>query len=308
MTDKNGESQSLRKHTRRDILRLLAGAPALSLAAGSMTRQAATITPASAGVRQIIVVCKTHFDLGYSHRVKDLLAYYRTTMIDRALEVMEQAKELPPQQRFVWTSPGWVMQKVLEDWDGQTAERRQKLDAAMKSRQFVTHAMPFSIEAELVEPEEFARGYMFADAVSRQYGLPLAEGAKTTDVPSQSPSLATGLAHGGVKFMHIGCNWPSGYVHNMPPLFWWEGPDGSRVLTMYSTIYGTSTAFWPWGGKDDPYIGHNLLPPPNWPYKTWVAIIVTGDNSGPPGADGVKSIFAEAAEKLPDVDVRMGTM
>jgi len=101
MTDKNGESQSLRKHTRRDVLRLLAGAPALSLAAGSMTRQDATIAPASTGVRQIIVVCKTHFDLGYSHRVKDLLAYYRTTMIDRALEVMEQAKELPPQQRFV---------------------------------------------------------------------------------------------------------------------------------------------------------------------------------------------------------------
>ena len=308
MTDKNGEKQPLRKHTRRDVLRLLAGAPGLSLTVRSELGEDTTTRSDSSGVKRIIVVCKTHFDLGYSHRVKDLLAYYRTTMIDRALEVMEQARELPPQQRFVWTSPGWVMQKVLEDWDGQTAERRQKLDAAMRSRQFVTHAMPFSIEAELVEPEEFARGYMFADAVSRRYGLPLAAGAKTTDVPSQSPSLATGLAHGGVKFMHIGCNWPSGYVHTMPPLFWWEGPDGSRVLTMYSTIYGTSTAFWPWGGKDDPYIGHNLLPPPNWPYKTWVAIIVTGDNSGPPGADGVKSIFAEAAERLPGVDVRMGTM
>jgi hypothetical protein len=38
--------------------------------------------------------------------------------------------------------------------------------------------------------------------------------------------------------MHIGCKWPSGYVHDLPPLFWWEGLDGSRVLTMYSTIYG----------------------------------------------------------------------
>ena len=28
-----------------------------------------------------------------------------------------------------------------------------------------------------------------------------------------------------------------GTVH-LPPLFWWEGLDGSRVLTMYSTIYG----------------------------------------------------------------------
>ncbi|MHB8970562.1 MAG: hypothetical protein ACYC3X_08115 [Pirellulaceae bacterium] len=56
-----------------------------------------------------------------------------------------------------------------------------------------------------------------------------------TDVPSHDRVLATVLAQGGVKFMHIGCNWPSGYV-KYPPLFWWEGPDGSRVLTMYSCV------------------------------------------------------------------------
>ena len=257
---------------------------------------------------QIIVVCKTHFDIGYTHRVKDLMGYYRTTMIDRALDIMDASKDLPPEQQFVWTSPGWVMEKVLEDWPGQTPERRLRIETAFRSGKFVTHALPFSIEAELLEPEQFARGYVFADTVSRHYGLPLARSAKTTDVPSQSRALATGLAHGGVKFMHIGCNWPSGYVHDLPPLFWWEGPDGSRVLTMYSSIYGTSTAFWPWGGKTDRNIGHNLLPPPDWPYKTWVAIIVTGDNSGPPKADGVKAIFAEAAEKLPAAKVRMGTM
>jgi hypothetical protein len=206
-------------------------------------------------------------------------------MIDRALGIMDASKDLPPAQQFVWTSPGWVMEKVLEDWPGPLPERRQRIETAFKSGKFVTHALPFSIEAELLEPEQFARGYVFADTISRRYGLPLARGAKTTDVPSQSPSLATGLARGGVKFMHIGCNWPSGYVHDLPPIFWWEGPDGSRLLTMYSSIYGTSTAFWAWGGKADRNVGHNLLPPPDWPYKTWVAIIVTGDNSGPPQAE-----------------------
>jgi len=277
------------------------------IAALMMTSHGQTAAPA-VQTEQIIVVCKTHFDIGYTHRVKDLMEYYRTTMIDRALDLMDKSMSLPSEQQFVWTSPGWVMEKVLEDWPGQTPERRQRLDAAMKSGKFVTHALPFSIAAELLEPEEFARGYQFADTVSRRYGLPLARGAKTTDVPSQGRALATGLAQGGVKFMHIGCNWPSGYVHDLPPLFWWEGPDGSRVLTMYSSIYGTCTAFWPWGGLDDPWIGHNLLPPPNWPYKTWIAIIVTGDNSGPPNADGVESIFAEVAAKLPGVKIRMGTM
>ena len=259
-------------------------------------------------VKEVIVICKTHFDIGYTHRVKDLMPYYRTTMIDRALGVMDASKDLPPEQQFVWTSPGWVMAKVLEDWPGQTPERRARIEQAFKSGKFATHALPFSIEAELLEPEEFARGYMFADAVSKRYGLPLARSGKTTDVPSQSPSLATGLARGGVKFMHIGCNWPSGYVHDMPPIFWWEGPDGSRVLTIYSPCYGTSTAFNPWGSPKEPGMGRNLIPPEDWPYRTWAAITVTGDNSGPPNADAVKRVFEEGKRRLPGTHFRMGTM
>ena len=51
----------------------------------------------------------------------------------------------------------------------------------------------------------------------------------------------------------------------MPLLYWWQGPDGSRVLTFYSPDYGTQ-----------------LAPPPDWPYRTWLACLHTGDNHGPP--------------------------
>ena len=273
------------------------------------TKSVVRSSPSAASqINEIIVVCKTHFDIGYSDRVADVLTYYRTTMIDRALDLIDRSKELPPEEQFTWTCPGWVFDKIVEDWPGQTTERRQRLDRAVKAGRLVAHAVPFSLESELMWPEEFARGYTFADRSCRRYGLPLRRGAKTSDVPSQSRALATGLAHGGIRFMHIGCNWPSGYVHDLPPLFWWEGPDGSRVLTMYSTIYGTCTALWPWGGEGDPYIGHKLLPPADWPYKTWPAIIVTSDNSGPPSLEAVRSLFAEALEKLPGVKVRMGTL
>jgi hypothetical protein len=259
-------------------------------------------------VREIIVVCKTHFDIGYTHRVKDLLEYYRTTMIDRALDLMDASATLPAEQQFRWTAPGWVLARVLEDWPGQTPERRQRLDKAMKSGKFVTHALPFTVESEFVEPEAYVRGFDSSSLVCRKYGLPLPEAAKMTDVPSHDRVLATVLSQAGVKFMHIGCNWPSGYV-KYPPLFWWEGPDGSRVLTISSPIYGTSTALNGWFTKSDPGIGMNLLPPPDWPYKTWVAIIVTPDNSGPPSPADIKALFAEAAAKLPPgVKVRMGRM
>ena len=41
------------------------------------------------------MVCKTHFDIGYSDRVEDVLNYYRTTMIDRAVDLIDRSKELP---------------------------------------------------------------------------------------------------------------------------------------------------------------------------------------------------------------------
>ncbi len=260
-------------------------------------------------VKEIIVICKTHFDIGYTHRVKDLMQYYRTDMIDKALDIMDKTRDLPKEQQFAWTAPGWVMAKVLEDWDGQTPERRKRLEDAFKSGRFVSHAAPFTVEAELMFPEDFARFYEPATFVTQKYGLPLPRGAKMTDVPSQGNVLATGLAQGGVKFMHIGCNWPSGDV-KYPPLFWWEGPDGSRVLTLYSPIYGTTVGLtYPmeWGGNDVRN-GRNLIPPANWPYSVWPAIFVTPDNSGPPSASDVKALFEEAAKKMPGVKVRVGRL
>ena len=264
-------------------------------------------------VQEIIVVAKTHFDIGYTHKVDELIPYYRTTMIDKALAVMEDSKDLPPEQQFVWTAPAWVLNKVLEDWDGQTPERKAKLEKAFRSERFVPHALPFSSHTDIMSAEEFARGMQFSTRVTQKYDLPMAFDAKLTDVPSHSRVLATGLARAGVKFLHIGCNWPSGSV-DYPGLFWWEGPDGAKILTMYSSIYSSCTALWPkdWGGNTGEdhkgMIGTNLLPPKGWPHKTWLAIIVTPDNSGPPSADALKPLFDEVAEKMPGTKIRMGRM
>jgi len=270
---------------------------------------------ASSNVQEIIVVCKTHFDIGFTHRIDEVIPYFQTSMIDQALSVMEQSEGLPADQQFVWTAPAWVMSKVLEDWEGQTPERREKLEDAFKSGRFVSHALPFTSHSDIMSAEEFARGIQYSSLVAKKYGLPLPYDAKVTDVPSHSTTLATGLANSGVRFIHIGCNWPSGSV-DYPGLFWWEGPDGSRILTLYSSIYSSCTALWPeaWGGnkgEDHPggeNIGTNLLPPKGWPHKVWLAILVTPDNSGPPKEEALKPLFDEVAEKMPGVKIRMGRM
>src|SRR5688572_24250052 len=116
-------------------------------------------TSINPNVKEVIVIFKTHFDIGYTHRVRDLLQYYRTEMIDKALNIMDSTKLLSKEQQFAWTAPGWVMAKVLEDWDGQTTERRRRLDEAFKSGRFITHAAPFTVHSQIMSPEDAARFY-----------------------------------------------------------------------------------------------------------------------------------------------------
>jgi hypothetical protein len=242
------------------------------------------------GVREIIVVFKTHFDIGYTDMASNVVATYRTRFMDSALEVVDQSRALPSSQQFVWTIPGWPMHKILEDWPGQTPDRQRRIRQALVEGRFVLHALPFTTHTELLEPEDLVRGLSYSSGISSELGLPPARDAKMTDVPEHAAMLATLLHHSGVVFMHIGCNAMSGSPQ-VPPLYWWEGPDGSRVLTMYSPDYGTG-----------------LFPPPEWPHRTWLALLHTGDNHGPPRPEEVKQVIDEVAKRRPGIKVRIGRL
>ncbi len=243
-------------------------------------------------VEEVIVVFKTHFDIGFTDLAKNVVQRYRTTMIDHALDVVEASKSLPADQRFVWTVPGWPMTKILEDWDGQTAERKQKVWDAFKAGRFVVHALPYTLHTESTELEDLVRGMGYSSKLCREIGKELPHAAKMTDVPSHSCVLPTLLKHAGVDFLHLGCN-PASQSPQVPLMYWWEGPDGSRLLTMYV-------------GQD---YGTGLIPPEDWPHKTWLAMIMTGDNHGPPSPEAVKSLLGKAQRELPsDVKVRFGTL
>jgi hypothetical protein len=260
------------------------------LAAG-LSWCAFTAPPALAAVGEVIVVFKTHFDIGYTDMASNVVQRYRTTMIDDALKVVDQNHDLPSEQQFVWTLPGWPLVKILEDWPGQTPERQRRVREAFKQGRFVTHALPFTTHTELLELEDLVRGLGYASRLSREAGLPLPRDAKMTDVPCHSWILPTLLRHAGVDFLHLGCNAASSSPR-VPVLFWWEGPDGSRLLTMYTAeSYGTG-----------------LVPPADWPYRTWLALIHTGDNHGPPRPEEVKKLLDEAKVKLPGVKVRIGRL
>lgn len=241
-------------------------------------------------LEEIIIVYKSHFDIGYTHLASEAVRDYQTSMIDKALIVVDKNKNLPPEQQFVWTIPGWPMKKILEDWEGQNPERKNRIREAFKNGRFEAHALPFTMQTELMEPEALVRSLGFASKLARDAGRSLPTGAKMTDVPGHSKILPTLLKNAGVHFLHLGCNGAS-TAPQVPDLFWWEGPDGSKLLTMYSGGYGTG-----------------LFPPENWNHKVWLAMLMRGDNQGPPEPDEVKSAIEQIHNALPNVKVRIGTL
>jgi hypothetical protein len=160
----------------------------------------AAAIPALGAVSEVVVVFKTHFDIGYTDMASNVVQRYRTTMIDDALKVVDQNRDLPPEQQFVWTLPGWPLAKISEDWPGQTPERQRRVREAFKQGRFVPHALPFTTHTELLELEDLVRG---------------------------------------------------------------------------------------------------LVPPADWPYKTWLALIHTGDNHDPPRPEEVNKLLDDAKVKLP---------
>ena len=154
-------------------------------------------------LEEVIVVFKTHFDIGYTDFAESVVRKYGSSMIEGALYNLEVSKTLPPEERFVWTLPAWPMQQIL---NRSSTATRARAEAALIDGNFAIHAMPITFETEASDLENLARCFQFSTDISKKYGLELPRDAKMTDVPSHSWFLPTLLKNAGVDFLHLGCN------------------------------------------------------------------------------------------------------
>jgi len=234
---------------------------------------------------KIILVFKTHFDIGFTDYARNVIAQYQTKMLPDAIRACQQTSDMG-KLKYVWTMPSWPMSVMR----GSEAHRRE-LDDLVRKGQIAWHALPYTSHFDFSGLEDFIHGFQYAVKLSETYHQPLPISAKMTDVPGHGRALPTLLAAAGIRFLHLGCNAFSS-PPDVPPLFFWEGMDGSRVLTMYSA-----------GGY-----GSQLLPPEDWPFPVWMALMHTHDNSGPQSADKIHAIVEDVRKLCPDAEIVCGTM
>lgn len=241
-----------------------------------------------AAVTDIWVVFKTHCDLGYTMSASEVLKQYRVDMMDNAIKLIEQERNKKSTERFKWSIAGWPMWGNILG-EKQSPERKEKIEQALKEGYMNVHAFPATMHTDVFESEDYVRSLGFSSKVARKYGLKLPISAKMTDVPAHSWFLPTLLYHAGIKFLQIGCNY-SNRGPLLPELFWWEGPDGSRILCNYTTEYGSK-----------------IEPPADWPSKNYLAISMTHDNEGPPSPELVEQV-RKAAGKIKGAKLHIGTL
>jgi alpha-mannosidase len=240
-------------------------------------------------LKKVVVVFKTHFDLGFTALPDEVMSLYTGPMFAAMRETIHATEGEPDNLRYTWTLPAWPLAQLLHD-PGLPAATREGARTLVEQGRLVWHAWPFTTHTAFCGLEDLVRGLHVARGLSDEFGRsPCA--AKQTDVPGHTWIFPSLLVRAGVRFLHLGCNAGSHAPH-VPRLFWWEGPDGSRLLTFYSVGgYGTSP-----------------LPPDDWPHDTWLALQHTVDNHGPHTPEDLKRIREEIEEKAPGAEILFGEL
>ena len=238
-------------------------------------------------VKKIILVFKTHFDIGFTDLAENVIHGYGTDMLRQVIETCNATKNLG-KLRYVWTMPAWPLWYICRNCD---PGLKPELDRLIREGQIVWHGLPFTSHTDFAAPDEYAEVFRYARELAEHYQKPMPLSAKMTDVPGHGRMLPEMLTQAGIRFLHLGCN-EFATPPQVPGLFFWQGSGGGRVLTMYSK-----------GGY-----GTGLLPPEGWPYPVWMALMHTHDNCGPQSAELILKMVEKARKSYPDAEIVCGSM
>ncbi|MBR1812074.1 MAG: DUF5054 domain-containing protein [Clostridia bacterium] len=231
-------------------------------------------------MKKVIVVSKTHLDLGFTDFAETIRRQYINAFIPAAARTA--AKVNTARKQFVWTTGAWILKEALRD---SSPENKALLLEALRRGDIAPHAMPFTTHTELLDPDTLQYGLSIVDEIDAITGRKTVA-AKMTDVPGHTAALIPYLAARGVKLLHIGVNGASA-LPKVPACFLWQY-GGSEIVVIYSGEYGGAYTFPATG--DVLYFDHTV------------------DNRGADSTDAVAASFAGICERYAGYEVTAGRL
>lgn len=195
-------------------------------------RHAFTVSLAPERKWTIFVVPHTHVDIGYTDYQGKVAEGQAHTLAEAARLIEEH-----PDFRFS-TDGSWNLQQLMES---RSKPERDEVLQLIRSDKMGLPADYFNLLTGYASLETLYRSLYYSKDMSREYGLPF-DYATTTDVPSYTGAYPSVLASAGIHYWAVGANQDRAPVlmheqWNEKSPFWWEGPDGQKVLFWYSWGY-----------------------------------------------------------------------
>src|SRR5438034_3904476 len=237
-------------------------------------------------------IASSHTDVGLTALQEECLEVHRRNL-DAALA------RLPAHPDFRWTAECAL--QLISYVENRAPAAGEALARALRESKVGVSAVFAQPLTGILEHETCARVLWPAGLFARERGLGY-QAVQLADVPGQALTLPTLLAASGVRYLASGVNperaapllspadaaraqLGGGEWTTYPQLYWWEGPDGSRVLHWRADQYADGPRL----GFDvgpaemgrrlsDWLLTHPVFLSPGYPYDVALLCGATGDN------------------------------
>ncbi len=193
----------------------------------------------------IFVIHHSHTDIGYTER-QERIEQYHVDFIRQALRISKAAYgEHPEWSSFRWTCETfWAVEQFLKE---ASPEEKEAFQQAVSRGQIELSGTYLNM-TELPDFELLMRNHGKAQQYASTFGHKI-DSAMTADINGYSWGYASSLLHNGIEHL-FSCIHTH---HGMYPLgrkqapFWWEAPDGGRLLVWNGEHYmfGNELGFCP---------------------------------------------------------------
>jgi alpha-mannosidase len=180
----------------------------------------------------VFVVPHTHLDIGFTD--------YQGKVAEMQARVIEQAAGLIRQHPdFRFSMDGsWDLEQLLNT---RSPEKQGEILNLIRTGKIAMPAQYCNLLTGYASLETLYRSLYYSKSLARRYKLPF-DYANITDVPTYTGAYPSVLASAGVRYWTGGANNDRAPVFfhehwNERSPFWWEGPDGKKVLFWYSRHY-----------------------------------------------------------------------
>jgi alpha-mannosidase len=204
----------------------------------------------------VYVMQSAHTDIGYTHPQEQLQEMY-LEYYDRVLDLCRQTAQVPEEHRFKWTCETfWQVQHYISH----RPEREEEFLSYVRSGQIEITAL-YAHFTDLIDADAYRRSLQLAVQYCQQHALPLRT-AMHCDINGWPWAVADLLAEydipyfishlnldmgtdplgkrGSLVYRWFDKEWETLRANNpyrIPQAFWWQGPQGGRVLHWLNEFY-----------------------------------------------------------------------